>query len=883
MIVEIAIGVGGLILAAASVYYGRKQVLLAREALEPPTSKTEPTLNSQSFFDENKYRATLRQDTSFIDIRGIAAQDPASTSSFRVPIDEVYAQLFVKAGLTERETDLQADMAPVRVTLTDVVRATRCTVLMGDPGAGKTTFLRFLAHKLLDDVSCKWPCGDGAFSADCISAEECAVLPFVVPLSEFRNYLASLDTIGANGTATALGRSDPSTLLQYVLASMSKMGVCASRANILPIIESGRAIWLFDGMDEIASLESRKRLAEIIAQASVAWPTCRFVVTSRPFAVAGLTRPKDFEVCSIDVLQDTEIERFLASWTKCLFSGASEEKRQEHLAGLTRAILENAELRTLARNPVMLTCMAVLHYNRKRLPNSKADLLEAVVQWLLFSRHDGGEPHEKSPEQVESKLRLLAYLMLSQQGNRYQAGVLWAAQQLLEHFGGDTGQWLAFLQEERQVSGVIIGRGEGDITFWHSWFQQYLAAKHIANATDDVERGWWHLIAQHLDDNQWHEVLSLVPACLRRLGTARVDLFFQRLIDDVAGAELDAQLRRYGLAGSILQDLRAVGFEVDNRIFSSSATGMQEIFRTYLGNVPLQCRFHAAAALGIVGDSRLALSPARWVTIEAGQSIVGAQREDPSAPNYDPLAVSWEGPVHSTEIEQFEISTFLVTVQDYARFVQDSGYSNTSWWSDPGWKWRKRNSIGRPLAWEDQVRLPNCPVTGISWFEAIAYCNWMRITSDDGYDYCLPTECEWERAARIRIPRGQRFPWGNTLRSGDAAEANWALANLRSKSPVGMFPLSTTADGISDLFGNVEEWCLDVWNDRHYVHAAPDFRHVTVPEATKRVVRGGSTIRPMRFCRPSYRSQILQTRRYMTVGFRVVRKRTAFGPEPLDE
>ena len=876
MIVEV-ISVAGLIIAGVGTYYSRRQVKIAEKGIGVESGEGGASARvgtddfSESFFDENHYRACLRKETSLIDIRGIAAQDPTSTSTLRVPIDEVYAELHVKAGLTEREVEDQAEGASSRVTLSEVVRVTRCVVLMGDPGGGKTTFLRYLAYKLVDDVSWKWPCGEAAFSAVSGLAEQGAVLPFLLTLPDLQSQLVPNDMVLAAGRQNAPGSDDPNVLLEQLLACMSKLGIHATRANILPILQSGRAIWLLDGMDEVESVEARKRIAEIVSRASVAWPACRFVVTSRPFAIAGLARPKDFEVCSIDVLQDPEIKRFLRSWTNCLFAGASEEKRQEHLLDLTRTILESADLRALARNPVMLTCMGVLHYNRKRLPNSKADLLEAVIQWLLFSRHQAEGTDGTRPEEVESRFRLIAYLMLSQQGNRYQAGTLWAAQKLQEQYEGETQEWLTFLQEERQKSGVIIGRGEGDIAFWHSWFQQYLAAKHIAFATDDLEQGWWHMIAPHVDDNQWREVLSLVPACLRRLGTARVNLFFERLIDDVASADLNCRVKRYGLAGLILQDLQAVGFEVDKNVFTSRAEGIQEVFRTPLVNVPLPYRLNAAAALGIVGDQRLAISEKRWARIEAGKTVIGAQKDDAQALGYDALAVSWEGPVHERWVDEFDIGVFLVTVQDYGVFVNSKGYSNPTYWTDEGWKWAKRSRVEVPLAWEEQLRLPNCPVTGISWFEAGAYCNWLRSTSDDGFIYRLPSEYEWERAARIRIPRGQRFSWGNGLNAGDRAEANWAQANLRCKTPVGMFPISTTGDGIADLFGNVEEWCENAWTDQHVIDS--DGGPVLAAEPTKRVVRGGSTIRPMRFCRPSYRSQILQTKRYMTVGFRVIRQR----------
>ena len=145
------------------------------------------------------------------------------------------------------------------------------------------------------------------------------------------------------------------------------------------------------------------------------------------------------------------------------------------------------------------------------------------------------------------------------------------------------------------------------------------------------------------------------------------------------------------------------------------------------------------------------------------------------------------------------------------------------------------------------------------------------------------TSANGEYVAKRDISSSQ-FRWGDRMHGGNEAEANWAGAFLRRKTPVGMFPASTTGDGVADLFGNVEEWCMDTWPEESSVHiadpAAADVRASQKAAgssadgawlATKRVVRGGSCIRFSRFCRPTYRSRIRQDHGYLSVGFRPVR------------
>jgi formylglycine-generating enzyme required for sulfatase activity len=275
------------------------------------------------------------------------------------------------------------------------------------------------------------------------------------------------------------------------------------------------------------------------------------------------------------------------------------------------------------------------------------------------------------------------------------------------------------------------------------------------------------------------------------------------------------------------------------------------------------------------------------VWLDGGTFQMGAQAEDQAAPNYDSDAAPWEGPVASRAISPFAFRRFPTTVDEFNHFVSSGGYRQAQYWTNEAWDWRVAGALVAPLDWEEQLLVPNAPVTGVSWYEAVAYCTWLTMTLENGRVHRLPSEVEWEYAARrgVSLP-GRQFPWGNRMRGGEAAEANWAGASLRRKTPVGMFPPSTTKpDRIADLYGNVEEWCLDAWDpatDEALARGDPPSHflaeHSTLLAAVampgprqssiKRVVRGGSCIRFSRLCRPSYRSRIGQDGRYHTVGFR---------------
>lgn len=146
-----------------------------------------------------------------------------------------------------------------------------------------------------------------------------------------------------------------------------------------------------------------------------------------------------------------------------------------------------------------------------------------------------------------------------------------------------------------------------------------------------------------------------------------------------------------------------------------------------------------------------------------------------------------------------------------------------------------------PRTWDDAgFNGPNQPVTGISWFEARAYCVWLA--AQTGRPFRLPTEVEWEHAAAGAA--GRAFANGDAF---DALAANTHAAHVRRPSPVGVFPGGDTPEGLVDMTGNVYEWTASAWGRRDeaadfgYPYVAGDGREAAdVGEDVRRVMRGGS-------------------------------------------
>lgn len=160
---------------------------------------------------------------------------------------------------------------------------------------------------------------------------------------------------------------------------------------------------------------------------------------------------------------------------------------------------------------------------------------------------------------------------------------------------------------------------------------------------------------------------------------------------------------------------------------------------------------------------------------------------------------STESAVQPIEMPAFEIGIHLVTVADYADFI-DEGYDDPSLWSAPGWAWRLEHDIEAPRFWAEAewaaYLVPTHPVVGVSAYEAEAYASFVGKR--------LPSEQEWERACRGDDARD--YPWGNDWRDGICGHRNFGT---RCTKPVGSYPESASPFGIHDLVGNVWQWTSD--------------------------------------------------------------------------
>jgi gamma-glutamyl hercynylcysteine S-oxide synthase len=263
-----------------------------------------------------------------------------------------------------------------------------------------------------------------------------------------------------------------------------------------------------------------------------------------------------------------------------------------------------------------------------------------------------------------------------------------------------------------------------------------------------------------------------------------------------------------------------------------------------------------------------AASLPREVLIPAGPFTMGTSTEA--------WALDNERPAHTVTLPAFYLDTTPVTNAAYQEFLADGGYEEPRWWSPAGWDHRQRAGLAAPLYWRREgsgwVRTrfgvtepvpPAEPVVHVSWYEAQAYAAWAGRR--------LPTEAEWEKAARHdpATGRSRRFPWGDEDPAPDRANLG---QHYLQPAPAGSYPRGASPAGVRQLIGDVWEWTSSDFLPYPGFTAWPykEYSEVFFGGEYK-MLRGGSFgVAPVA-CRGTFRNWDYPVRRQIFAGFRTAR------------
>ena len=394
-----------------------------------------------------------------------------------------------------------------KVELSQALGENQRVVVLGDPGSGKTTLLKYVALCLAQGEGEKVGLPDG-------------LLPVLLPISAYADALTK-------GEGLELADFPPHYFAQHGLPDLSPL--------FTEELERGRCLLLLDGLDEVVREEMRLEVAWRLRNLVSHYPDNRYVVTSR---IAGY-RPgllsEDFAHFTILPFGDEEIKRFARNWCYAYEGmGAAEltpeakRRAEERTESLIAAITSKPAIKRLAANPLLVTILALIHYQGTRLPHRRVELyrlcVEALAETWNLARSLTGRPIDLwlGERRLDERLvvQLLAPIAFWMHSER--PGGLVRREELEEHIAAhfkeregkspEEARELAhdFVELIREQVGLLVERGLDQFGFMHLTFEEYLAARYLAERRDVNE-----LVKEHLHDPRWREVILLTAGTLR--------------------------------------------------------------------------------------------------------------------------------------------------------------------------------------------------------------------------------------------------------------------------------------------------------------------------------------------------------------------------------
>lgn len=747
--------------------------------------------------------------------------------------------------------------------------------LLGKPGSGKSTF----GAKILLTLAQAWQGHAGKLAELGQGWRHGPLLPIRVILRRFAAALPPGEEKLRAGDLWAFVAKD---------LDADGYGLSADTLKYVQrIARDHGALILLDGLDECGDPQRRERVMSAVQDfMRNAGEKCRFVLTARPYAWPDGADPARGVYLLAD-LNDGQIEQFIHAWYAALVKrawlspGEAERKREDLLK-----VRQRADLLPLAQNPLLLTLMTTLHTNRGRLPDDRADLYNDSVELLMlrWNQQIGADralldelavPGLKLSD-LREVLEELAFKI--HEKNVGQQGAADIGEDALRRafcplLGDSRDKAGVVVEYIEKRAGLLLGQGEKDgerqFAFPHRTFQEFLAACHLAAKSDFAAQC---VRLGRAAPGHWQVVLPLAARIAKaERGASAADA----LVHGVSYAEYRAehvinaddwacvllagkQLQEIGL-GALNKDerTRAIARRVAGWLLAGlplhpDEGGAEAVQRAQMGDV-----------LAALGDPRF--DPQRFhlpnddllgfALIPADPDFcIGTRKKNASNSEFND---------QPTPTREFYIARYPVTVAQFRAYVTASG-------KNPGDA--------------DALRDPdNRPVTRVSWDEAREYCEWLqeRLAAlpdnsiakllNQGWRVALPSELEWEKAARGGL-LDQDYLWGD---DADANRANFAGTGIDDTSAVGCF--AANGYGLYDMSGNVWEWTRSLWGkdwqkaEFTYLYDPGDGREAL--EAGKdvlRVVRGGCWIGHPDLARCACRDWYFPFDRYFFLGFRVV-------------
>jgi len=564
----------------------------------------ETTLSSGLFIPDDYYKA-IESDFHRLDITGID-----NDRAFEIPLSEIYVRLRV---MLADEFQNDSDSEPIDVQ-TALIQHSKL-VVVGDPGSGKSTLLKYVALTLARSVLNNNP----TLALEKLSFQGPLPIPIFVSCWDLSDFLRERDSIQLT------------SMLEFLAGRMTSAGSPIDSTQLESLLNAGSCCLLFDGLDEVATESGRAVVSRLLEDSVRQFSKNRFLVSSRVRAYTGDAILKgEFVRCDIQSFDSPDRTLFLLNWVALLFKTSSEHVLTDgtdpnrEFQSLMKGIESNDRIRALAVNPLLLTVIAIVHWNRKRLPEQRVDLYDECVDVLLGQRKEAehiqtrrkidafDEQLEQYREEerpwVRKRFAEIALRILQGEGKHEETTKSELIKLLMPRFidrGAKTSeaaeiQAAQFLSKQELRSGLLVSRKEHSYRFVHLTFQEYLAAWHLSNQEFEHVVP---IIEPRLWQQRWFEPMQLLGSEWAKQSDEKLDRYLYWLLQR-RGKSIVDRAPVVALCANIVRDCTGVAELTPNtrRFFEDSLKDTLDAFQP-TSDVPANVQLEILEALGKLGSA----------------------------------------------------------------------------------------------------------------------------------------------------------------------------------------------------------------------------------------------------------------------------------------